>query len=246
MPTIDEQFRRELEIFRTEEEKAAQFYFAFLAVHDVAYRHKSVAALLNRAPLFWNTCLGGLQAAAFIALGRVFDLKSPHNLEKLLRMVEGNPQVFSKAALARRKQGNEAKRPEWLGTYLRSVHEPTLEDFRRLRAHVQKWRQIYNANYRAVRHKFFAHKEAADEAAVTALFRKGTNRELQRMLTFLGSLHQALRQLFYDGRKPVLRPARYSLKEMRKKPVPAFFSGVLVQEHITREAQEFLMRVAKQ
>jgi len=59
MPTLDEHFERELEIFRTEAEACAQFLFAFLAVHDVAYRKKAVHKLLNRAPLFWNTWAGG-------------------------------------------------------------------------------------------------------------------------------------------------------------------------------------------
>ena len=72
MPTLDEHFERELEIFRTEAEACAQFLFAFLAVHDVAYRKKAVHKLLNRAPLFWNTCLGALQASAF-GSGIVFD-----------------------------------------------------------------------------------------------------------------------------------------------------------------------------
>jgi hypothetical protein len=83
MPTLDARFQREPEIFRTEAEQCAQFLFAFLAVHDCAYRIKAVRALLNRAPLFWNTCLGALQASAFIALGHVFDSDSPHNVNQL-------------------------------------------------------------------------------------------------------------------------------------------------------------------
>jgi hypothetical protein len=44
-----------MKIFRTEAEQCAQFLFAFLAVHDCAYRIKAVGPLSNRAPLFWNT-----------------------------------------------------------------------------------------------------------------------------------------------------------------------------------------------
>jgi hypothetical protein len=189
--TPDERFERELEVFGTEAEQAKQFFFAYLAVHATAYQHKSVHALLNRAPLFWNTCLGALQTSAFIALGRVFDQSSAHNLDKVLRIAQDNPRVFSKAALGRRKQGNNPEPPAWLDDYLRSAYEPTLTDFRRLGARVQKWRQIYGANYRNVRNRFFAHKEVADEVETTALFSKGTNRELQRLLAFLGSLHEA-------------------------------------------------------
>jgi hypothetical protein len=119
--------------FRTEAEACAQFLFAFLAVHDVANRKKAVHKLLNRAPLFWNTCLGALQASAFIALGRVFDSNSPHNINQLLRMAQGNrTQLFSKAALGRRKQGSKPQPPEWLPDFLRSAHEPSADDFRRI------------------------------------------------------------------------------------------------------------------
>src|SRR5438067_13859803 len=56
--TPEQRFERELEVFRTEQETGAQFFYAYLAVHAVAYENKSVEAMLNTAPLFWNTCLG--------------------------------------------------------------------------------------------------------------------------------------------------------------------------------------------
>ena len=227
MSTLDARFARELEIFRTEAEQCAQFLFAFLAVHDVAYRRTAVQELLNRAPLFWNTCLGALQTSAFIALGRVFDSDSLHNVNQLLRLAQDNrTQLFSKAALARRKQAASSNAHEWLGEYLRYVGEPSADDFRRIRKWVARWRRIYEANYRDVRHQFFAHKQAAEQSEVTALFSKGTNRELQRLITFLGSLYQALWELFFNGRKLVLRPSRYSLAQIRKRPRPKFFSAI--------------------
>lgn len=67
---------------------------------------------------------------------------------------------------------------------MQGVYEPTPTDFRRLRAHVRKWRRTYEPNYRDVRHQFFAHKEAADQAEVAARFSKGTNLELQRLFAF--------------------------------------------------------------
>jgi hypothetical protein len=52
---LDQQFEHELEVFRTESETAAQFFYAFLAIHASAGPDKSVHRLLNTAPLFWNT-----------------------------------------------------------------------------------------------------------------------------------------------------------------------------------------------
>lgn len=246
MTTLDARFERELEIFRTEAETCAQFLFSFLAVHDLAYRKKAVHKLLNRAPLFWNTCLGALQTSAFIALGRVFDLDSPHNINQVLRLAQDNRvQLFSRAALGRRKQAASPSANEWLDEFLQGVSEPSADDFRKLRKRVAKWRRIYQANYQGVRHQFLAHKHAAEEPEITALFSKGTNRELQQLITFLGALHRTLWELFYNGRKPVLRPARYSLTEIRRRPTPKYFSNRAVQEIIACEAQEFLLFVAR-
>jgi len=245
MPTLDARFERELNIFRTETEQATQFYFALLAINDVALDDKIVRQLLNRNALFWNTCAGALQTSAFIAVGRVFDQNSAHNVDRVLRIAQKNPQVFSKAALARRLERMEPQRSQWIAEFVQDAYEPTPKDFRRLRVYVHKWRQIYEAKYRDVRHKFFAHKETADEVEVAELFRKGTNRELQQMFRFLGQLHRALWQLFFNGKKPVLRPARYSVTQMRKRPALPSYSGVGIQEHITREAEEFLKFAAK-
>jgi AbiU2 len=130
MTTRDVQFERELEVFRTEVAAGTQFLYAYLAVHAVAADRRPVYELLNRAPLFWNTCLAALQTAALIALGRVFDQDSAHNLDKVLHIAQDNPQIFSRAALGRRKQGNNPESPEWLDEYLRNAYEPTPGDFR--------------------------------------------------------------------------------------------------------------------
>jgi hypothetical protein len=235
--TPEQQFQHELEVFRTEEETATQFFYAYVAVHSVAYDNETIEALLNTAPLFWNTCMGALQTGAFIALGRIFDQNSTHNIDRLLRLAQDNKNIFSKAALARRKQGDATARPPWLDEFLREKYEPTAMDFRRLRAHVKKWRRIYENTYRDVRHKWFAHKEISDPAS---LFQKGSIRELQRLFAFLGSLYNALWQLFFNGLKPVLRPRRYSVIQIRRMPAPTWKRGA-VQETITREAEQFLM-----
>ena len=237
-------FEAELEVFRKEAEAAIQFLYGYLAVHAVAADHESVYKLLNQAPLFWNTSLGALQTAAFMALGRIFDQKSPHNLDGLIRMAQKRPEIFSRAALGRRKQGTNPIPPEWIDDYLRGAYEPAPRDFRRLRAHIQKWRKTYESNYRDIRHKLFAHKEISEQAETDALFQKGNVKELQHMCVFLGSLHDALWHLFFNGRKPILRPRRYSIDRMRDKPLPSGWIRT-VQERIVNEVQQFLLAASQ-
>jgi len=235
--TAEVQFERELEIFRTEAEGGTQFLYAYLAVHAAAARRKAVHRLLNDAPLFWNTCLAALQTASFMALGRIFDNDSDHNLSKLLRITQDHPEIFSKVALGRRKQGSNLEPPTWLAPYLEDAYEPTARDFRHIRAHVKKRRKIYEANYRDIRHRWFAHKAVSDQTEIAALFGKTNTRELQQLFAFLCWLYEVLWELFFNGNKPVLRPLRYSVKRLKG-------SGLRrprgVYEKITHEAQQFL------
>lgn len=243
MKKAEDIFENELEVFRTEAESAIQFFYSWLGVHAVAGGHKAVYRLLNRAPLFWNTALGALQTSTFIDLGRVFDQQSRHNVDRLLKIAQSNMAVFSKDALAGRKRRGSANADEWLTDYLVDVYVPTADDFRRLRRHVAKRRRIYEENYRALRHQVFAHKEVSEKEQIQALFGKTNIRELQQLLIFLRKIHEALWQLYHNGRKPTLRPARYSVKQIREQPSPEC-RGRALQERLTHEIEAFLTEVA--
>jgi hypothetical protein len=237
--SVEEQFERELEVFRTEAETGAQFFYAFLLIHASAGARRPVFRLLNTAPLFWKTILGGLQTAAFVSLGRIFDQKSTHNLGGLLRLAQDNPQIFSKASLAQRKQGSSKTPPHWLDSYLKHAYVPKPSDFRPLRGYVSKHHKIYVEKYRPLRHQIFAHKGLSDAADVSALFARTNIRELERMLIFLMSLYNALWQLFVNGNRPALRPHRYSVNRMRHRAAKNV-KGNSVHERLIYEAERFL------
>jgi hypothetical protein len=236
-------FERELEIFRTEAESAAQFLYSYLSIHETAARRKSVHRLLDGSALFWNTNLAALQLSAFIVLGRIFDQSSKHNIDRVLKLAQSNINIFSKSELGKRKQGASADPPDWLDDYLVASYEPTSADFRKLRKLVAKNRKIYEERYEDIRHSF-AHKLTADPGELHAMFAKTNVRELQRLVTFLGSLFDALWELFYNGRKPVVRQRRFSVKAMHRQPTPPRRASK-VQERITLEAARFLRKAAK-
>jgi hypothetical protein len=239
MTTAEATFERELEIFRMETEAGIQYLSAYLAVHALAAKHKAVHRLLNEAPLFWNTCLAGLQTGSFMALGRIFGNDSNHNLGKLLRITQNHPEIFSKAALGRRKQGGSPEPPTWLSEYLRDSYEPTARDFRHIRAHVRKRRKIYEANYRDIRHKWFAHKVVSEQMEIRALFGNANTRELQQLFAFLSWLYETFWELFFNGRKVALRPLRYSVKRILASPLTTRQPRG-VHEKITHEAEQLL------
>jgi hypothetical protein len=69
---------------------------------------------------------------------------------------------------------------------------------------VRKNRRIYEDRYEKIRHSF-AHKLTADPGELHRLYAKTNIRELQRLVTFLGSLYDALWELFFNGYKPIIR-----------------------------------------
>lgn len=152
MTPTEQSFIKELEIFRTEAETAVQFFCAWLGMHEVAKGNKTVFRMFDQHPLFWNTVWGGIQTAALIAVGRIFDQSSKHKIDTVVRLAEHNRDIFPRAALAARKQG-ELDAPDWLQNYLAAAYEPTAEDFRRLRRHVKKYRRVYESNYRDLRNQ---------------------------------------------------------------------------------------------
>ena len=242
MLSAEQDFERELEIFRREADSAVQFFYAWHSVHAVASKSKPVVASLNTAPLFWNTALGALQTSVFIALGRVFDQeRDTHNVDRLLGLGQRNLQIFSLEALAERKRRSSPNADEWLPEYLRSAYVPTPEDFRRLRKHVADRRRIYEASFRPVRRKVFAHKQLTHLTDTKALFGKVKIKEIQQVLVFLRRLHEALWQLLFNGTKPVLRPARWSVERMLAQSQP---HGSSLQERLTRETEAFLKATA--
>jgi hypothetical protein len=242
MPTVSAEFEAQLELFRTEGQSAIQFFYAWDATHAVAAADKAVFKLLNQAPLFWNTALGALQSSTLVALGRIFDPDPKnHSVTRLLSLAHANPEIFSKEALAERKRRLSPSADEWLSDYLKTAYVPTGADFRRLKRYVAFRRKVYEQNYRPLRHKVFAHRGVASPSEVSALFSKTDLRELRQLLVFLGRLYESLWQLYHNGHKPTLRPARSSVKGMLEQPSPKAKDGKL-QERLVYEAKLFLTR----
>lgn len=238
MPSPEVKFESELEIFRQEAESAVQFFYAWRTVNEVAAKNKAVVITLNKAPLFWNTTLAALQTATFIALGRVFDQEQDtHNIDRVLRIAQQNLEIFSLNALAERKRRASPNAHEWLDEYLQNAYLPTADDFRRLRKHVAKRRKIYTECFRPLRHKVFAHKQMFNQDEAHVLFANAKIKDLQQLLVFLRRLHETLWQLLFNGIKPVLRPARYSISQMISQPRQ---HGRSLQERLTHETEAFL------
>ena len=239
MTKNERKFLDELEIFRSEAQAGAQFLYGYLSFNSIVSDTKKVRDAVNLTPLFWNTTMGAYQTSFFIVLGRIFDQKSPHNIDRLLKVAQDNIYIFSKSALKKRKKNDSSNADEWIDEYMKSVYVPTIKDFRALRKKVNEHRKIYQKNYKDIRHKIYAHKQITDAEEVQKLFSQTNIRELQKVFVFVNSLYETLWQLFHNGKKPILRRMRYSVKSMRRDRKPEWQSQT-VQERMVAEVQDCL------
>ena len=208
------QFLIQLENFGNETAVAAQYLYAGMAVQHAASKSQRLLNRLNDTPRFWQVHMAATQTAAYVTLGRIFDTKSNYNVDALLNSFEASIQLFSRQALESRKSEGFSNRPDWLDEYLNRAHYPSSKDVERLRAHVIRHREFYDRAVKPVRHKYLAHREKQEHAEVQELYGRGRVKEMWKTVTFLLALYEALLQQHMNGRKPMLRPIRYSVKTM--------------------------------
>lgn len=207
-------FEIQLENFRRESATAAQYIYAEMAIQHAASKSKKVLNRLNDTPTFWLSCSAALQSSAYISLGRIFDTNSKFNVAALLDAMEQNLELFQREGLASRKRNGSQIDPPWLPEYLEGAYYPTIKDINRLRAMSEKYRAIYERAIKPARNKYLAHREKEEHAEVKALFSRGTVRELWRLTIFLHQLYVVLWEQLHNGRRPVFRSLRHSVKSI--------------------------------
>jgi hypothetical protein len=185
-------FVDELELFRTEEEVAQQYFFCYLSVRSLAAAEPEVLKIMNETPLFWITTHHAMLLSAFVALGRIFDQdsKSLHNVDRLIKAVSDDLQVFKRPVLSIRKQRAGVSAQD-AAAYVQGAYELTASDVRDIRKQVAHWRRVYEARYRDIRHGVFAHN-GLDRAGADALMAKTNVEEMKSLFGFLHVLYEAL------------------------------------------------------
>jgi AbiU2 len=223
----------ELETFRIDEETAQQFFFAYLGVRDLAAKRSDVLAAVNRNSMFWLTTHHAMFVSTFIWLGRMFDQRSAHNLDLLLKMVERNLPTLNRDALRERKA--KVITPEQAAEYVASKHEMTIDDVRALRKEVGNWRKIYEPVYRHVRDHLAHNKRGVSD--LDELLGRTNIEEMKRMFGFLHALHEGLVELYLNGRNPLPLPDIIFVLPPNPKPQRQYHPG----EKAFRQAQDALL-----
>jgi len=229
-------FEVQLENFRRESATAAQYIYAEMAIQHAASKSKKLLSRLNNTPTFWLSCSAALQSSAYISLGRIFDTNSKYNVTALLDAMETNLDLFQREGLASRKRNGSEIDPPWLSEYLEGASYPTIKDVNRLRAMVEKYRVIYEQAVKPARNKYLAHREKEEHAEVKALFARGTVRDLWRLTTFLHQLYEVLWEQLHNGRRPVFRSLRHSVKSI----YDASYHRTSPHEHMVSDVKKLM------
>jgi hypothetical protein len=158
---------------------------------------------MNRTPLFWVTTHHAMLLSAIVALGRIFDQDSKHNIDCLMATTSNNLALFSKSTLAARKEAAGLTKQQ-AAAFVADKYELTARDVRALRKQIAEWRRLYESGYREIRHRVFAHKDVSDVDETHELCAKTSVDELKALFAFLSALYTALCELFYNGRQPEL------------------------------------------
>jgi hypothetical protein len=227
-------FEDELEVYRREEEEAQQTFFAYIGVRDLIAQRPDVHALVNRNSMFWITTHHALLVSSFMAIGRIFDPASKHNVGRLIRAVENNRQLFTREALRQRKE--PLLRPGQAEEYVDGKHELTVEETREIKARIDGWRKVYQDRYLEIRHHF-AHKKHSTLDEINALIAKTNIEEMKSMFGFLHALHEALAEMYLNGRVPELRDLVFVLPPEPQPRNRQYYPG----EKAYRQAQDALL-----
>jgi hypothetical protein len=197
------EFENELAIFQVEHETAQQYFFSYASLRELAATNSDVLRSMQETSLFWLTVERAMLLSTFIALGRIFDQNSHHNLDRLIAAATKQVAAFSRGALAARRRAAGMSADD-ADHFVRHAFEPSAADFTSLGDEIEKRRKIYNARYRKVRNKVFAHNEVVDPTEANTLLEGTTVNETKELFAFLDALDVTLWQSFHNGRKPTL------------------------------------------
>lgn len=212
----EQEFEKRLELFRNDVEGALQLLYSYFTIYKVLQEDENVLKYINETPTFWRTVLYSLQSSYFITLHRIFDHKSKYNINKLIDFAHQNIHVFSKSALKARRLKAGGNVREWINDFIERAYAPDDSDFKRLRAHIDRYRNIYRTNYVKIRNTIYAHKVLSTQKDIDAIFANTNIKEMEKLTVFLKKVQIALREQYNNGRKPILLPLRYSLNSIYK------------------------------
>jgi len=189
-----------LEEINNEITVAAQAYFAWKSIHNIASKDSSIHKAINSNALSWNIILHSLQSTFFISIGRIFDTNPQScSIHLLFSQCKKSINEFEKSGLGKRRIIEAGKEPDYLSDFLKNAYEPKPSDFSSLKKNVSRVQKIYEEHFRPVRHKVFAHKDSDHISDTSLLFAGTTIADAEDILGTLYKVERVIWDLYTNG-----------------------------------------------
>jgi hypothetical protein len=202
--------------------QASQFWFAGATINEVSKDPKTNAAIQFTAG-FWICARLALEQQAIVVVGKIFGQRSsnPTNIDSFFEVLrESRLTVFSREALAARKrQQMPTITDSQLADLLKTARVPTEADLKRLYTISKRHRRTYETQFAPLRNRHIAHSDVMTDADRAAMFQGTHIPDLEKLIMFLSQFQEALRGLYYDGRRPVMRRMRWSVRSLVAKKI---------------------------
>lgn len=194
-PTPEQIFLQRIEALARDARAAARYAYFGSSINFVANQNLALVPILDRDVGFWNTVLGAMQTASIVALGRIYDSrKDVLSADHLVKHATRYPGIFSRSALGARKTPGFAA----------DAFEPKVADFSSLEDALDQHAALYESTAGPIRHKAFAHAGNITSQEMYELFQNVPPADYERLSVFSLSLHNALFELYYNGREPLM------------------------------------------
>ena len=177
--------------FASEISIAEDSCYAWKSINSLSSSDPEINSALNENALSWVIIDHSLLCTLFITLGRIFDKRTDSfSVYKFLDTCICNIDAFSLPKLKARRNND-----------VYSFHAVSENDFIALKDQARNWGDIFDAIYKPIRHKIFAHKDNALSLNTYELFNKTRKEQINNMLAFLSAVNLVVQQLYDNGEK---------------------------------------------
>lgn len=240
MRDYESEFEDRLEKVGSDARACAVYAYSGLAFHHVVAARFPLRHTIDAHAAFWNGMLGAQQTGAFVTLGRLFDNRpDTQSLDWLLRYGEQFPGIFSRTSLARRKVAVGLSEGD-AATYVAEAFEPRNGGLAALRTALNDSRELYRTRVQPIRHRVYAHAGILSREERDALFAELPLQDYERLAVFPSLLHEALWQLYNNGREPAIASPPTAIADvLAAKPGP--HTSTWQHIHAAADTEAFLL-----
>jgi len=182
---------------------ASSSYLSWRTIQNLPADDSELLNALNRNPSSWILIRQSLMLSLIMSLGRIFDSEPDAlSVDKLLRYSIDNINLFSRDSLLERKRVGWSDFEELtLDVYMDNTVVPVEADFQRLRGEVRQHKNRFDAYYRPLRNKIFAHKDIESLGRTDDLWTATASNNIEETLHFLNDLMYTLHGSHVNGKE---------------------------------------------